>query len=274
VIDNGSNDETLKKIEKFRHNKKDITFILLLDPRVVYKQTSRMNAAFKIIEEQFPECEWIFPNDADEFIVFDQNIEHVLAKVPADVNTLYTTRLTYRPHQDYDNYPLPNAPFYEKLHYIHAKISLDYPDELPYCGKSFFRSKNNLHVIQGNHFISKYSPGRASYMNAMSIGLSLREYPLQSVEHTLKKIKNIGIAFQKLRRFSGHGRIYIDDRYDRYLKDGQQAINDIFKESYAPASDKYFIDDKLPIKRAINFAEGIEEDLLTEFNLFVKNMFK
>ena len=111
-------------------------------------------------------------------------------------------------------------------------------------------------------------------MNAMTIGMSLREYPMQSVEHTLKKVKNMGIAFEKLRKFSGHGRIYVDNRYERYLEDGEQAIIEMFKESYAPEDDHYFIDDALPMKKAIKFSEEAEDNVATKFFSFVGSIFK
>lgn len=265
VIDNFSTDKTSEKIKDFRRNSKGIIFIFIQEKDVVYKQTSRMNAAYRIIENRFPRCKWIFPIDADEFLMFENDIESTLQSIPVGIDAIYSPRFPYRPHDDYDPYyPLP---FYEKIHFLHKRNYFNHSKLRPWNGKTFFKTRaarsrgsatpeKDFILVQGNHFVSQFSPGQPTYNSSLLFGISIREYHFRSLHHTLSKIVNIGISFNKLVEVSPHKRsVYGIERYERYKEQGMIAIKDIFLESYGADEDTYFIDDPLPLKRAVQFFE-------------------
>ena len=73
LIDNNSSDNTRNLIQKFINETKELaTVILIHDPIEEHNQYKLMTAAYRMSHEIWPEAEWIFPVDADEFWIFSK----------------------------------------------------------------------------------------------------------------------------------------------------------------------------------------------------------
>ena len=259
IIDNGSTDNTSSEIIRFKNlSSSSARVIQINDTRVLYAQASRMNAISKLAEIIFPEIDWIFPNDADEFIVFDESIQERMRKVPSNINCVHSPRITYIPADDYFAMPADRM-FYEKLHVAHKRNPYNYPDDGPWNGKSFFRAHHGIFIVKGNHFASDASSAAPTYISGLELGIHIREYPLRSPEHALRKIANMGKAHIALREkytqlYDIH---YADHRYARYLEIGDEAGREEFSNFMKTGGCSF--DEKMPIDACLEYASKSAE---------------
>ncbi len=259
LIDNGSTDNTWSAVMQFKNLKSlSAKVILITDTRVLYAQASRMNAIIKLAETIFPEVDWIFPNDADEFIVFDESILETIRKIPPNINCIHSPRITYIPSNDYFSMPVEKM-FYEKLQVAHKRNPYGYPDDSPWNGKSFIRAHQGLLINKGNHFVSDASITVPTYISGLEVGIHIREYPLRSPEHALRKIVNMGKAHEALRKTYPDIKDfhYADDRYRRYLEVGDAVGREEFKKSMGTGG--VYFNEPMPLEEAKKFV--IQEDI-------------
>lgn len=250
IIDNGSTDNTPKLIELFKElTVNTATVIKIDDSRVLYLQTSRMNALIRLAEELFPEITWVFPNDADEFFISVKSLESALTAVPSEVNCIYSPRVIYIPSDDYFDYT-DDKTFCKRLHVAHKKNPYGLHDNSCWNGKSFIRAHQGLMVVRGNHYASNTSVTKPNYMSAIDCGLHIREYPLRSPEHALKKIINCGFSKQKLNeKYTPVGSSHVDLRYERYLKYGDVVGMQEFKQFMTQGGCSF--DERMPLELAV-----------------------
>lgn len=275
IIDNGSGDDTHKKIGYFKDlAARQAEIAIIKDDRVLYAQSSRMNAINKMAEEIFPSVKWIFPNDADEFIIFDVSIQDSLAKIAENVNCIHVPRITYIPTESYFSYSAGKK-FYEKLYRAHKRNPYDFPDNGLWNGKSFIKAHKGMLLVKGNHFAATSSDTIPNYISGLEAGIHIREYPLRSPEHALRKIINMGKAHIELRKLYPNltGYHYADDRYNRYLSIGDPVGEEEFRKFIQKGSADKMIstsfEESFPLGNYVDFVISSLRDFnfLPELNL-------
>lgn len=251
IIDNGSTDNTLTLINKFQELTTPSTHLTLIqDPEISYRQASRINACIKLAEILFPDILWIFPNDADEFITLDKSLEETLSCVPIDINCITSPRISYIASDDYFQHN-KDDPFYKKIHRAHK--GSPYSSDNPRAdAKTFIRAHQGLLIQNGNHSASLMSHCPQDYISGLNYGIHIREFPLRSPEHALKKMVNLGIAqIVKRAKYSESGCPFtaVDSRYQRYLEIGDAAAMEVFKDFMTKGG--YSFDEEMPIEKII-----------------------
>lgn len=253
IIENNSTDNTSARIETFKELTAPSTSVIKInEPRIEFRNRSKVNALAKLAETLFPEILWIFSNDIDEFITLDKSLNETLSKIPAHINALVLPRITYVAGNDYFNYP-QHEKFYEKIHIAHK--------ENPNFGRGSFhfsyvktciRAHQKLLFRNGCHYILEKSPTTAHYASGPDYGLHIREFPFRSPDQALKKIVNVGIAEQENRKTYPEKLYYVDRRYQRYLEVGDAAGMEVFKDFMTKGG--YSFDEKMPLNIAVDFA--------------------
>lgn len=251
IIDNGSTDETSAIIDRFKKlTSADTVVIKINDARVLYAQASRTNALIMLAEELFPEILWIFPNDADEFIVFGKSMEETLSEIPSKANCIYLPRITYIPTDDYFSHG-KETPFYQRIHVAHKRNPYGAADDYMGNGKTFIRAHQGLRLCYGNHVVSAMSETAQIYASGVDYGIHIREFPLRSPEHALKKIVNMGKAHIELNKTHTNlkNEHYAQARYRRYLEVGEAAGLEEFKQFMTKGG--FSFDERMPLERAV-----------------------
>ncbi|CAO5677682.1 MAG: hypothetical protein NEHIOOID_00850 [Holosporales bacterium] len=215
VIDNGSNDRTLARINVFKKLFSDAIVIVLKDDRIEYRQSSRMNAAIYIAEKVFPDVKIIFPLDADEFVCSDKPLSALLNE---QFKWGYFPRFTYMHGAE------KGAHFSQTLKNLQIKSPYGYDDMNPAYGKCFFRSGENFSVNGGNHFAHPNSNVLDGCVNGYTLGFHIREYPLRSAAHAVRKVVNNGEAILSLPEDRAIGWHHAQENYVDYIKNGDEYI--------------------------------------------------
>jgi len=199
IVDNNSSDGTKEAIEKFAEITKDKAKVFIIqDPVYEYIQSRIMTGAYLFANSVWPDLEWIFPVDADEFWVPERNLKSILDSVPSNVDAILTSCARHYPTKDYYTYD-NSLPFYNKIQ--NRKNNLD--DNL---GKVAFRNKGrDITIAQGNHSIEKHFSTLAkfplliqkvigkfgiNYQSGNSFGLQMTEYPIRSIAQVDRKFSN------------------------------------------------------------------------------------
>jgi glycosyltransferase involved in cell wall biosynthesis len=155
IVDNNSTDQTPELIKRFAGETKNLaTVIIIQDPIVVHNQHKIITAGYKAAHEIWPEVEWFFPVDADEFWIFSQDPKIALAKIPKNIDAVTAIRLRYYPSDDYATFPLEEK-FWHKLHYRDSLWREFTPDRYQHflVTKIFLRYSPNFSLASGNHFV-------------------------------------------------------------------------------------------------------------------------
>ena len=142
-MDNLSNDNTMKLINKFRKLAEEQAKIFILsDPVIEYIQSKKSTAASNFIKTIWPEVKWIFPTDADEFWIPKRPLNKILESIPEYIEAITVLPKKYYPTEDYYSFN-SSAKFYQRIHsrddtMTHEKIALKLNDDII--------------ISQGNHF--------------------------------------------------------------------------------------------------------------------------
>lgn len=199
IVDNNSSDGTKELIEKFAEITKEKAKVFIIqDPVYEYIQSRIMTGAYLFANSVWPDLEWIFPVDADEFWVPEKNLETIINSVPSNVDALLTSCARHLPTNEYYKSD-QSLPFYDKI----QNRKKDLHNNL---GKVAFRNKGRtVTIAQGNHSIEShfsnldkmpkilqkaFSKYGIVYESGNSYGLQMTEYPFRSVEQVDRKFSN------------------------------------------------------------------------------------
>ncbi len=271
IVNNLSTDYTQEKIEEFiKLTKNKAIVILINDPIYEYIQTRILTGAYDFARSVWPELQWIFPVDADEFWVPKHNLEKMLNNIPDNVDAIAAIPIRYYATPDFFKFD-KNDKFYEKIHYHTKYVSLsdevDHTSVIEGYPKSAIRSQPNIVIQQGNHYINRInncSNKKIQYIDGRLIGLEIYEYSLRSIEHTSTKLTNgmkVNNLVIKLGIVKGHGAHW--SNYETYIsKYGEKKAAEMaFKDRYYTEDTDNFVDESIPIKEAIiKFYEIINDD--------------
>lgn len=267
IVDNLSTDGTQEKLNQFKNLTKDCAKVFVIeDPIFEYIQSRITTGAYDFARSVWPELEWVFPVDADEFITPKKDLKEVLARVPKLASAISVPRIQYHPTEDYDTFA-SDAPFYEKMYHRLPMPSLaenfEYVNGRPayLLGKVVVRSQDNIIIAQGNHSITKKKlrlnktpeQKRVIYTDGVLVGLSIYEFPLRSVAHAHKKYLNGMKANLRAKELGmirkNHGTHW--DAYQNYIDHyGEEgAAEKMFKESFRDRA--VLLNEPFPLKKAI-----------------------
>lgn len=275
IFDHNSTDKTASLIKQFADETRGIANVFVSNnPIKAFNQSSIITSGYRMAHEIWPEVEWFFPIDADEFWVFSQDPAKALAMIPANVDVVSGVKLKYHPADDYKS--ISTDEFWRKMHYRDAvwggfdedagrhsvtqKIFLRYSD-------NFSIASGNHHVIYNDFFsIKGGEEDGISYHNIIEnvvyeaadlYGIHLREYQLRSPKQVHKKIINSVKAIENTPK-TDKQEMKIGSHWHNY----QSMLSEA--ESIEEAAEKRFemhrrsrdkddvVDDPLPIDLAIS----------------------
>jgi len=102
IVDNNSTDKTRSLVEKFRTQVMGkATVIIVDDPIVEYIQSQVTTGAMRLANSIWPQVDWIFPVDADEFWYPTTNLRGILSYIPVDKDIIIT--------HPYNHFPINSA---------------------------------------------------------------------------------------------------------------------------------------------------------------------
>lgn len=262
IIDNNSSDGTLQLIEKFAEEVKNQASVFIIkDPIKEYIQSRIMTGGYLFARSIWPETEWFFPVDADEFWVPSINLKELLQEIPKQVDAITVNASKYfgikGQHIENDA-----KKFYENLKYRQKRV-------LGGIGKVAFRNiDKNIYIAQGNHSIENYIPkflsktlklfGAIRYESGNSIGLRMIEYSSRSSKQTTKKFMNgmqANMLAQEKKLISQENGIHWSNFSEDLEKYGKDAGNKRFEDSFIGLEDA--VHDPLPIEEALKYYQQI-----------------
>ena len=184
IVDNNSTDKTRSLIEKFRTQVMGkATVIIVDDPIVEYIQSQVTTGAMRLADSIWPQLDWIFPVDADEFWYPTINLREILSQIPVDNDIILTHQYNYTPINSADNYDF-SLPFYDTLDYRYKSL----PEGL---GKVAVRAKHDMEIAQGNHSAHYLNYHKKTNCEAGNkLGLNMLHFPMRSVAQVEKKYWN------------------------------------------------------------------------------------
>lgn len=251
IVDNNSSDNTRSLIEKFKKEVLNQAIVVIIDdPILEYIQNKVTTSAFLLAKMIWPDVEWVFPVDADEFWLVENKLKDILQIIPNDVDIIAVYSSVYYASNDY--YKLKNQPFWKKIHYRtngyeKRKIAL--------------RTKINFLIDMGNHsahfdyeneFWRQITlTDKPFYINADIIGIHMREFSIRSPEQLHKKFSNsmIAVIAAKDKGFINKNIRFYGDSYLEYVEIyGDYAKNKTFKDTMLSKNNSIY--DPLPIDQA------------------------
>lgn len=273
LIDNNSSDKTKDLIQKFITETKELaTVILVHDPITEHNQYKFITAAYRMSHEIWPEAEWIFPVDADEFWIFSKPPSETIASLPKWADAVNVVKTKYYPSEDYDT--IKDERFWHKLHYRNNKWSeidedqnqekrIVVPKIFLRYSKYFSLSMGNHHVIYNGPFsIKSDEASRSMYENIIddvryasgdSYGIFIREFHMRSQKQTQKKFSN-GLKAVELMPETNKVALRGGEHWHKYrnyldqYSTPEEAAMAKFKNYYRYVD---IVDDKLPIDEAL-----------------------
>lgn len=262
IVDNLSTDGTLSKVKEFSRLTENYAKVFIIeDPVVEYIQGRITTGAYHFARSVWPEVNWVFPTDADEFWFPRKALSQILDTIPNNIDSIEFNSIRYHPTEDYYNFDT-NEEFYNKLHY-HSKYYINKELRIP-GRKNIVKVNADITISQGNHYLyvdgNEVATQGIKYIKGNDLGINLFEFQLRSVEHTYNKFYNGMIANLKAKK-SGMIEDHFGVQWDKFSEDinkyGDKAAEVKFNQSFVDL--KYLVDDEFPIRNAMElFCKIIE----------------
>jgi len=253
IIDNNSTDKTRFLIEKFRSQVVEkATVIIVYDPIFEFIQSKKTTGAMYLAHSIWPQVEWIFPVDADEFWYPNTRLQDIISDIPSNKDIIFTNQYNHFPVKTATDFDF-SIPFYDSLNFRFKSLS-------PGFGKIALRGKLDMIIAQGNHSANSINYNRNThYIAGNKIGLDMRHFQMRSVKQTEKKYlnganaNNLGQKLGLLSKNSGtHWSAFTAEVTEKGLN---QAAIDRFNSHVRPQED--CIQDPLPMKQAFKLFEKL-----------------
>jgi hypothetical protein len=233
IADNNSSDESLRLAEEFRRYAWNAEVVIIQDPLVRYTQSEKTTGLMRLAASYWPDCGWIFPIDADEFLVAANGLA-VLDQVSPDVDALVISKVNHgldRPHCGTS--PLTG------IEGMHCRSHLGHNPP-----KVALRPHPQLIISQGNHEVIA---SKVVYAPALSLGFHYREFQIRSFEQLKRRVTNGARALLAAKRHSGppRGANHWLDWYDVLASDGDEGLRSLFERNFV---GQYSINDPLQLE--------------------------
>ncbi len=198
IADNGSSDSTRSEIIRFRDAHGDARVIVVDDPILAYYQKEKMTAFIEMGRAMLAavgvRIDWVFPMDADEFIVgFDpaRDLLGVLQRAEAEGRKM----LLFFPSDGSSGQPLDDWSAGADPAATFSVIS-------SFRGRMFsklgYRYSSAAKLWMGNHFVFDCAEAVDDLQIAIEHGLTMLHYPMRSLAHARHKVVNGGRAMEAM----------------------------------------------------------------------------
>ena len=146
VLDNGSTDSTLDVLYELR--KEGLPLEIIVDRSIGYWQSERMSSLMKDQAVRKYSADWIFPLDADEFIVLNSDLS-LHNMLESKKNTQRIKWRTYIPDRNDDMDE--NNPAIRIQHRLKEELKTVHKVIIP----GSIAEQENITIAQGNHYLMK-----------------------------------------------------------------------------------------------------------------------
>ena len=242
LLDNNSNDNTRSEIMRFRQARSDVELLVLDDPIVRYMQAQKTTALFRTANSIWPDLKWIFPIDADEFLIPQRGM-NVLSNIDPKVHAI----------------TIPKTQHFRTAMEDEGKILTlsAMPSRGPLCRvppKLVPRSAVELSIGQGNHKLTRIDHGQVIYAGGFQHGFYYREFPYRSCRQFISKVCNGGPAILAAEEYFGGsiGGNHWLRFYRAYLTGGSAELEALYRANYIMSSQDFVHD---PFSGAPDVAE-------------------
>ncbi|GAB0113809.1 glycosyltransferase family 2 protein [Acidisoma sp. C75] len=192
ILDNGSSDETQAELRRCREAFHDGELIIVDDSTVRYTQSEKTTGLMWMATSFWPDLQWIFPIDADEFLCAETSLEG-LSQLPADIDAIVLQKVNHYFTEfsltlDIGN-PLSRMPMRTHLGKMPPKVAV--------------RASTEFVIWQGNHDIISRPGNPLRYKSGLDLGLYYREFQFRSYAQFKSKVVNGARALQAAERERG-----------------------------------------------------------------------
>lgn len=220
ILDNASSDRTSSIIRGKRPIYLDSEIILVDDPTLHFTQAEKTTGLMRMALGFWPEVQWVFPIDADEFLCCEQGISR-LTEVPPEADVILIQKV---------NHFLGNAASSEEQerHFCRAMPWRTHLGRQP--PKVALRPDARLSIASGNHSALANAGVRLRHVPGLHFGFYYREFQFRSFGQFKSKIVNggQGLRAAEQRQGRGSGGDHWKAWYRHYEEHGDAGLFDIF----------------------------------------------
>lgn len=237
VIDNNSSDRTPKIIDEFRYLSKEIEMLLIHDPVMRYFQKEKTTGMFHFARSVWPDLKWVFPIDADEFLIPQLGFDP-LKELSPDVDAITIPKVIHSLSKEsfgYDPDALFNMPIRSHFYVVPPKVAA--------------RVNSEASIEQGNHFVSFPHGKSPKHASGMHLGFYYREFPTRSFAQFLRKVRNGGLAIQAAKKYDSLrscGGDHWTSYYEALVNGGEEALFKVFQDQFVHAPTGGWTTDPFP----------------------------
>lgn len=237
LLDNGSTDGTRALISVFEQRFPDATVLVLNDPIVAYIQGRKMTGAFRFVQSLWPEVQWIFFIDADEFICVDRPLPNILADVHAEAAAIVFPKSVYN---------LVDGDSLDEDRHFFERISNRRP-LANVSNKIIARAVMGSVIGPGNHrLMDRANAPPADYSSPR--GLTMREFAIRSNLQHMSKVLNGGRAVEVANQAGGQKiGSHWEALYQLYLQKGEAGLRSKLLADMARDTGHAQVCDPLPL---------------------------
>lgn len=232
LSDNASADGTREEVQRFAQVSGDAEVVVIADPIVRYAQSQKTTAMLRFAATTWPDVRWVFPVDADEFLVPTNGLS-ALDAIPGDVDGITLPKAVHFRHTlggepDVPT-PLARMALRSKLFIVPPKVA---------C-----RADVGLVITQGNHGLQRCDGKQVRYCGGFQAGFHYREFQTRSFEHFLTKVRNGGAAIQAAERHFGHsvGGIHWLEWFKVLNEEGEGGLRRMYETESVRTEGPYFL---------------------------------
>lgn len=223
IIDNNSSDSTPEIIKDFSKSSADIEMLSIHDPLIHYFQKEKTTGMFHFARSVWPDLKWVFPIDADEFLIPQQGFDPLEGLSP-EIDAITIPKVIHclsGEPIEYGQDALFNMPVRTLLGAVPPKVAV--------------RVNSEASIEQGNHFVS-FPQGRSPiHASGLCLGFYYREFPTRSFAQFLRKVRNGGAAIQAAKKYdplrSCGGEHWIA-YYETLANGGEEALFQVFQAQF------------------------------------------
>jgi glycosyltransferase involved in cell wall biosynthesis len=240
VINNNSDDATSAILKRFRTRHPDVEMLIVNDAIVRYIQGQKMTGIMRLAASVWPDCEWVVPVDADEFLVPDNGL-HNLKNIPDEIDAIvipkayHHVRLDKADGRNFENDTFARMSIRTELHRAPPKILL--------------RPRAFLKLGPGNHYaipVNELNPVR--YSSGQICGAYYREFSIRSYHQFKKKVVDGGVAIEEAEKLGLNvGGSHWKSRYAGYKSGGEEWLKQKYVSEFCRSVSDNFILDEFPV---------------------------
>lgn len=231
ISDNGSADGTAEMIRAFQGRYDDAEVVVIADPLVSYVQSLKTTGMMRYALSIWSDLKWVFPIDADEFLVPSRGFGP-LAALSTATEVLTIPKVIHFRHrlggEVWDGSPLGAMALRSPLFCVPPKCA---------C-----RAGLHLTVTGGNHHIRRIDGHSPAHVGGLSLGFYYREFQTRSFTHFLKKVRNGGRAILAAR---AEGRVEGGEHWVRWFDvlqtQGEPGLRATYEQECVRGADPNFV---------------------------------